>query len=130
MTPCVGCQTIRRMNKLTTAAVAIALLLATAVPAGARRVRGSCSNAVTGYLHSFTFTGRFTAAGSTGQLRGQVTGAGRCPHGRLRASCTKNNNFYDCQGTVGHCELDGPYYGSFPGTYHCANGTVGAFGWD
>ena len=121
---------LESVRQAVAAAAMLAFMLGGHSVAHARRVRGECSNAYTGYQHAFVFQGRFNAA--AGQLRGVVVGAGKCPHGRLRATCRPENGgrFFDCHGTVGRCQIDGPYYGSFPATYRCPNGAVGAFGWN
>jgi hypothetical protein len=118
---------MRAMKSTALTILVLGLLLGSLSPADARRVRGQCTNARTGYHHSLIFIGRLNTA--AGQLRGRVVAAGRCPRGRLVATCVPTGNFYDCQGTVGRCQIEGPYYGMFPATYTCPDGTVGAYGW-
>ena len=120
---------MRPMKSATLMTLVLGLLLGSRSTADARRVHGQCTNARAGYQHSLIFVGRLNA--QAGQLRGRVVAAGRCPHGRLVATCMPagTGNFYDCHGTVGRCQVEGPYYGMFPATYTCPDGTVGAYGW-
>jgi len=97
-------------------AVAVALLDSAALGAP---YHGDCSSASPTYQHHFIFHGRLRG----GALKGRVTAAGRCPHGRLSTACTLApvGTYYTCHGTVGRCILEGYFYPPvFEGDYRCA----------